>query len=478
MARNGVWPKVTFDDVLLEPRYSAGINSRQDIDVSTNLTKNIKIKIPLVSSPMDTVTETDMAILMARMGGAGVVHRYNTIDAQVSMIQKIKRSHSFVILQPFCVEEEMTVADLKKKMDVSGIKSYLVTNSAHELLGIVTERDIRFALSTYTVGDIMTTDVKKITTTNINDVDESTYKSMFHAHRVKKLPIVSPENKIIGLVTAKDMTTIIEWPNISLTKENTLLCGAAVGIQETIDRTEQLVKAGVDFVCVDTAHGDQERVYDIVKKIKLNYPTIDVITGNIATHAGYRRCKQAGADAVRVGVGSGSSCTTRLVSGVGYPQLSSLMDIYTVHNALIESDDIPMISDGGSRHLSGNMTKALMGGAASVMLGSTLSGTDESPGTILIKNNKRVKIFRGMAGYGSNLDRAKDISTFVPEGVESVVEYKGSAKEIIQKLVGGIKSGISYCGGHDIKSARHDAFFIQQTGSSKTESGVHDVSEI
>ena len=474
-----IWKgKVTFDDVLLEPRYSAGISSRQEIDVQTHLTRNITTKIPLVSSPMDTVTETNMAILMARLGGAGIVHRYNTIDIQVAMIQKIKRSHNFVILQPFCVPPDTTLIDLKKRMNASGIRSYLVTDSSRHLIGIITERDVRFAPSGATVSDVMTTDVKKITTSNINDLSELNYKAMFHTHRVKKLPIVNHANEVMGLVTAKDMATIIEWPNISLTKDNTLLCGAAIGIQETTERLDHLVNVGVDFICVDTANGDQERVYELVKKIKRDYPAIDIITGNIATHDGYLRCKQSGADAVRVGIGSGSSCTTRLVSGVGYPQLSSLLDIYTVHNASIESDSIPMISDGGSRHLSGNMVKALMGGAASVMLGSTLAGTDESPGTVLIKNNKRVKIFRGMAGYGSNLDRSKDINAFVPEGIESIVEYKGSAKEIIQKLVGGIKSGLSYCGGHDIKSARNNAYFIEQSMSSKTESGVHDVSEI
>ena len=480
--------KYTFDDVVLQPRMSATIESRNDIDLSAMLTTHIKIKTPLVSSPMDTVTEDKMAIIMARMGGVGILHRYSSPEEQASWLQKVKRSQQFVVLDPFCVTQDMTVNDVCHKSKTTGIKSFLVTDNK-KLVGIITERDIRFANKTDTVTSVMTTALKKIIleTNDINDIylaNKDKLREIFHQLRVKKIPIVNSKDEILGLISSKDMVATLEWPNMSLSRDDTLLCGAAIGIQDDDAlRLELLVKNNVDFICVDTANGDQPRVYDLIKKIRVTYPNLEIITGNIATYAAHLRCYQAGANAVRVGIGCGSACTTRLVSGCGYPQLSAIMDTSAVYSSWEDNKDnrnpCPLISDGGSRHLSGNMVKALMAGASTVMLGSTLAGTDESPGQILVKNNKPVKIFRGMAGYGSNISRDKfKAEKFTPEGVESTVEYRGSAKEILHKIIGGIKSGISYCGGTDIVSARSNAIFFSMTSNGQKESGVHDINEI
>ena len=468
---------LTFDDVLLVPKYS-DITSRSQTDLTTQLSRNISINIPFVSANMDTVTESSMAVVMARAGGIGIIHRFLTIQEQTNEVLKVKRSGSVMIENPYSISSDKSIQDALDYAEDKNISGLLVVDSNSKLIGIVTERDLLFANPNNSINDIMTKDVvtAKIGVT----LEES--KEILHKHRIEKLPIVDDSGIIKGLITSKDITNNANFPNASKDKKGRPLVGAAVGVRgDFLERSESLLEAGVDVLVVDIAHGHSENALSTVRNIKKAFPSCELIAGNIATAQGAEDLIKAGVDAVKVGVGSGSICITRVITGSGVPQLTAVMDC-----AKIGRDyDIPIISDGGTR-TSGDATKALAAGASSVMVGGMLGGTDESPGTVLTKNGKRFKVYRGMASLAASIGRKSketgsmslddDLNDYVAEGVEAMVPYKGTVTDILKQLSGGVRSGLSYCGAHTISQMQENVEFIKMSRAGFTESQPHDVS--
>jgi len=468
----------TFDDVLLVPKFS-DITSRSQTDLSTNLSRNIKLNIPLVSANMDTVTESTMATTMARQGGIGIIHRFLTIQEEANQILKVKRSGSVMIENPYQISDDKTIEqaiDLMNEKEVSGL---LVINSDSKLTGILTERDVLFEPinSKKLVSELMTKDV--ISSNANTSLDEA--KDLLKNQRIEKLPLVDDKNQVVGLYTTQDILNIENFPNASKDKKGRPLVGAAVGVKgDFLDRTEALLAAGADAIVVDIAHGHSENAINTVKHIKKAFPDCELIAGNVATAQGTEDLIKAGVDAVKVGVGSGSICITRVITGSGVPQLTAVMDCAEIGKQY----DIPIISDGGTR-TSGDATKALAAGASSVMLGSMLGGTDESPGSTITKNGKRFKFYSGMASMAAarrrkskenvQTDTDDDLNDYVAEGVEALVPYKGSVTDILVQITGGIRSGLSYCGGHDIKQMQNNAEFIKMSRAGFAESQPHDV---
>ena len=468
---------LTFDDVLLVPKYS-DITSRSQTDLSTKLSRNITINIPFVSANMDTVTESSMAVAMARAGGIGIIHRFLTIQEQANEVLKVKRSGSVMIENPYTISSDKSVQDALDYAEDKEISGLLVTDSNSKLVGIVTERDLLFAGSNGTIADVMTKDV--VTAKPGVSLDEA--KDMLHKHRIEKLPIVDDSGVIQGLITSKDITNNTDYPNASKDKKGRPLVGAAVGVKgDFLERSESLLDAGADVLVVDIAHGHSENAISTVRNIKKAFPECELIAGNIATAQGAEDLIKAGVDAVKVGVGSGSICITRVITGSGVPQLTAVMDCAKVAN----DHGIPIISDGGTR-TSGDATKALAAGASSVMVGSMLGGTDESPGTVLTKNGKRFKVYRGMASLAASIGRKSketgsisledDLNDYVAEGVEAMVPYKGTVTDILKQLTGGVRSGLSYCGAHTIPQMQQNAEFIKMSRAGFAESQPHDVS--
>jgi IMP dehydrogenase len=468
---------LTFDDVLLVPKYS-DITSRSQTDLTTKLSRNISINIPFVSANMDTVTESSMAVAMARAGGIGIIHRFLTIEEQAHEVLKVKRSGSIMIENPYSITSNKSVQDAidyANDMEISGL---LVVDSNSKLIGIITERDLLFADPKLRIEDVMTKDV--ITAKFGVSLDES--KEILHKHRIEKLPIVDDSGMIKGLITSKDITNNADFPNASKDKKGRPLVGAAVGVKgDFLERSESLLEAGADVLVVDIAHGHSENALSTIRNIKKAFPDCELIAGNIATAQGAEDLIKAGVDAVKVGVGSGSICITRVITGSGVPQLTAVMDC-----AKIGKDyGIPIISDGGTR-TSGDATKALASGASSVMVGSMLGGTDESPGTVLTKNGKRFKVYRGMASLAASIGRKSketgsislddDLNDYVAEGVEAMVPYKGTVTDILKQLTGGVRSGLSYCGAHTITQMQENAEFIKMSRAGFAESQPHDVS--
>jgi len=468
---------LTFDDVLLVPKYS-DITSRTQTNLSTKLSRNISLNIPFVSANMDTVTESSMAVAMARAGGIGIIHRFLTIKEQANEVLKVKRSGSVMIENPYVIHLDKTVQDAVNYAEEKEISGLLVIDSNSKLVGIVTDRDLLFETDTHLIKDVMTKDV--VTAKPGVSLDEA--KKILHKHRIEKLPIIDESGFIKGLITSKDITDIEDYPSASKDKKGRPLVGAAVGVKgDFMERTESLLEAGADVLVVDIAHGHSENAINTIRNIKKAFPKCELIAGNIATAQGAEDLIKAGVDAVKVGVGSGSICITRVITGSGVPQLTAVFDC-----AKIGKDyGIPIISDGGTR-TSGDATKALAAGASSVMVGSMLGGTDESPGTVLTKNGKRFKIYRGMASLGASLGRKsketgsisfdEDLNDFVAEGVEAMVPYKGTVTDILKQLTGGVRSGLSYCGAHTIPQMQANAEFIKMSGAGFAESQPHDVS--
>ena len=468
---------LTFDDVLLVPKYS-DITSRSQTDLSTKLSRNISINIPFVSANMDTVTESSMAVAMARAGGIGIVHRFLTIQEQANEVLKVKRSGSVMIENPYSISSEKSIKDALEYAEDKEISGLLVVDSDSKLVGIVTERDLLFAKSSGTISDIMTKDV--VTAKPGVTLDEA--KEILHNHRIEKLPIVDDSGTIKGLITSKDITNNTDFPNASKDKKGRPLVGAEVGVKgDFLERSESLLEAGADVLVVDIAHGHSENALSTVKNIKKAFPDCELIAGNIATTQGAEDLIKAGVDAVKVGVGSGSICITRVITGSGVPQLTAVMDCAKIGR----DHGVPIISDGGTR-TSGDATKALASGASSVMVGSMLGGTDESPGTVLTKNGKRFKVYRGMASLAASLGRKSketgitsfddDLNDYVAEGVEAMVPYKGTVVDILKQLSGGVRSGLSYCGAHTIPQMQENAEFIKMSRAGFAESQPHDVS--
>jgi IMP dehydrogenase len=470
---------LTFDDVLLVPKRSH-IISRSQTDLKTRLSRNISMNIPLISANMDSVTESGMAIALAREGGIGIIHRFMSIQDQVDEVLRVKRSESVMIEQPYTIKKTKTVFETRKIMNEFGVSGLLVIeDDTKKLGGIITTRDITFEMNGKSkVSDVMQKHV--ITAKDGITIDQA--KEILHKHRIEKLPVVDDKGRILGLITSKDILKMEEYPYASKDKKGRLIVGAAVGVKgDFLERTEELLNAGADIVVVDIAHGHSDNAINAVHMIKRAFPNCELIAGNVATGHGAKDLIQSGVDAVKVGVGSGSICITRVITGSGVPQLTAVIDSVKV----AKEYNVPVISDGGVR-TSGDATKALAAGACSVMVGSLFGGTDESPGKTLVKNGKKYKMYRGMASFYANLGRklreddsrvyeSYDLNDYVPEGVEAMVSYKGSVVEIIRQLVGGLRSGLSYSGSKTISEMQQNAEFIKITSAGYTESQPHDV---
>ena len=469
---------LTFDDVLLVPKFS-DITSRSQTNLTTKLSRNISLNIPLVSANMDSVTESEMAVAMAREGGLGIIHRFLTIEEEANEVLKVKRSGSVMIENPYFIGSEQTIKEAIEYMKEKGVSGLLVTDQQSKLAGILTHRDVMFeSESSHLVKDVMTKDV--VTGKPGISLDEA--KEILRKNRIEKLPLVDDSNSIKGLITTKDIKNIENYPAASKDNKGRPLVGAAVGVKgDFMERTESLLESGADVIVVDIAHGHSENAVSTVRHIKKAFPDCELIAGNVATSSGAEDLIKAGVDAVKVGVGSGSICITRVVTGSGVPQLTAVLDCAAVG----KKHDIPIISDGGVR-TSGDVTKALAAGASSVMVGSILGGTDESPGSFISKNGKRFKIYRGMASFYASLGRKSkenenvsiedDLNDYVAEGVEAMVPYKGSVTDILKQLAGGVRSGLSYCGAHTIPQMQENAEFIKMSGAGFAESQPHDVS--
>ena len=476
--RLGIREGLTFDDVLLVPKFS-DISSRSQTDLSTQLSRNISLNIPLISANMDTVTEASMAVAISREGGIGIIHRFLTIQEEVNEVLKVKRSGSIIIENPYSVDPEQTIQNAFSLMNEKEISGLLVTDSNSKLVGILTERDVLFEPSDCSklVKELMTKDV----VTAKLGIDLQKAKEILKNNRIEKLPLVDDNNCVKGLITSQDISDLEKYPNASKDKKGRPLVGAAVGVRgDFMERTEALIEAGVDTIVVDIAHGHSENAINTVQNIKKGFPNCDLIAGNVATAKGTEDLIKAGVDSVKVGVGSGSICITRVITGSGVPQLTAVLDCAKVG----KDYGIPIISDGGTRN-SGDATKALAAGASSIMVGSILGGTDETPGTTITKNGKRFKIYRGMASLAASMGRktketgsfelTDDLNDYVAEGVEAMVPYRGSVTDIIIQITGGIRSGLSYCGGHNIEQMQDNAEFIKISRAGFAESQPHDV---
>ncbi|KKK36168.1 inosine-5-monophosphate dehydrogenase [Mesobacillus campisalis] len=466
---------LTFDDVLLVPAKSEVLP--RDVNLQVELTEKIRLNIPIISAGMDTVTEADMAISMARQGGMGVIHKNMSIEQQAEQVDKVKRSESGVITDPFFLTPEHQVFDAEHLMGKYRISGVPIVNNEEEqkLVGILTNRDLRF-IQDYSIliSDVMTKEnlVTAPVGTTLQDAEKILQK-----HKIEKLPLVNDEGVLKGLITIKDIEKVIEFPNSSKDKMGRLIVAAAVGVTaDTMKRVEALAKAQVDAIVVDTAHGHSKGVQDTVREIRAAFPELAIIAGNVATAEATRELIEAGADVVKVGIGPGSICTTRVVAGVGVPQITAVYDCATE----ARKHGKAIIADGGIKY-SGDVVKALAAGGHAVMLGSMLAGTTESPGETEIYQGRRFKVYRGMGSVSAmekgSKDRyfQEDNKKFVPEGIEGRVAYKGPLADTIYQLVGGLRSGMGYCGAANLNELRENSQFIRMTGAGLRESHPHDV---
>lgn len=465
---------LTFDDVLLKPQYSEVVPA--ETDVSTRFSKNISIKIPIVSAAMDTVTESSLAIALAQLGGIGVVHKNFSIQSQTEEVAKVKRSESGMIVSPMTLGPKDTVGKAVKTMAEHGFSGFPVVDKKGKVLGIITLRDLRFEKRmNLPVSKVMTKQPVKA----LLGISMEKAREILHKHRVEKLLLVDKQNVLKGMITVKDMQKAVRFPLASKDKLGRLRVAAAVGATgDFLERAKELEKAGVDAVVVDTAHGHTKRVLDAVKKLKLSLKFTDVIAGNIASSDAAKALVDAGVDAVKVGMGPGSICTTRIISGCGVPQITAIIDV-----ALEVKGRVPVIADGGMKY-SGDVVKALAAGADSVMLGGLLAGTEEAPGENILYQGRAFKSYRGMGSLGAMQKGSKDrygqesvgeFSKLVPEGIEARVPYKGPLSKVVDQLIGGLKAGLGYCGSADLKQLHQKCEFIRITNAGLKESHVHDV---
>lgn len=466
---------LTFDDVLLVPAKSEVLP--KDVNLQVELTKSLKLNIPIISAGMDTVTEAEMAISMARQGGLGIIHKNMSIEQQADHVDKVKRSESGVITDPFFLTPEHQVFSAEHLMGKYRISGVPIVNNEEEqkLVGILTNRDLRFIEDfSIQISDVMTKEnlVTAPVGTTLNDAEKILQK-----HKIEKLPLVDSNGVLKGLITIKDIEKVIEFPNSAKDHLGRLLVGAAVGVtKDTMKRVEALVKANVDVIVIDTAHGHSKGVIDTVREIRNAYPDLNIIAGNVATAEATRELILAGADIVKVGIGPGSICTTRVVAGVGVPQITAIYDCATE----ARKHGKAIIADGGIKY-SGDIVKALASGGHVVMLGSLLAGTSESPGETETYQGRRFKVYRGMGSVSAMEQGSKDryfqedAKKFVPEGIEGRVPYKGPLSDVIYQLLGGIRSGMGYCGTKDLRALREEAQFIRMTGAGLRESHPHDI---
>ncbi|RZJ35484.1 MAG: IMP dehydrogenase [Flavobacterium sp.] len=467
---------LTYDDVLLVPGYSEILP--REVSIKTRFSRNIFLNVPVVSAAMDTVTESAMAIAMAREGGIGVLHKNMTIEAQAAKVRKVKRAESGMIIDPVTLPLTATVADAKNAMQEFGIGGIPIVDENMILRGIVTNRDLRFEkTSSRPIIEVMTS-------SNLVTVSEGTSleqaEVILQGHKIEKLPVVNRENKLVGLITFRDITKFTQKPMANKDSLGRLRVAAAIGVTpDAVERAAALVAAGVDAIVIDTAHGHTRGVVEVLRQVKANFTEIDVIVGNIATPEAAKYLVENGADGVKVGIGPGSICTTRVVAGVGFPQFSAVLEVA----AAIKGSGVPVIADGGVRY-TGDIPKAIAAGADSVMLGSLLAGTMESPGETIIFEGRKFKSYRGMGSVEAMKEGSKDryfqdveddVKKLVPEGIVGRVPYKGELNESMQQFIGGLRAGMGYCGAKDIQTLQENGRFVRITASGITESHPHNV---
>ncbi len=470
---------LTFDDVLLVPSYSEILPN--DVDVSTRLTRNIKLNIPLISAAMDTVTESSTAIAMAQEGGIGIIHRNLEIQDQTAEVKRVKKYESGMIVNPLTVRPKNKVGDALEIMLKQNITGLPVTKDDDTLLGIVTFRDLRFEKNLdFNVDQIMTPKKRLITVGEGTTLEEA--KEILHKYRIEKLPVVDKEFRLRGLITMKDIEKIEKYPTASKDRMGRLRCGAAVGVgPDREERIEALIEVGCDVIIIDTAHGHSKKVIDAVKSTKSNFPKVDLIAGNIGTGEGADAVIKAGADGVKVGVGPGSICTTRVIAGIGVPQVSAIQDVTRV----ADMHGVPVIADGGIKY-SGDIVKAIAAGAHTVMIGNLFAGTDEAPGEVILFQGRTYKVYRGMGSieamkkgsrdrYAQNLGDEMIDSKLVPEGIEGRIPYRGPIGGTVYQLIGGLRAGMGYTGCATIDELRSNGKFIKVTNAGLREGHVHDV---
>ncbi|MGN6166374.1 MAG: IMP dehydrogenase [Flavisolibacter sp.] len=466
---------LTFDDVLLVPAFSEILP--RDVDIKTKLTKDITLNVPMLSAAMDTVTEASLAIALAREGGIGILHKNMSIEKQADQVRRVKRSESGMIIDPITLPVDATIGDALRLMRDNKIGGIPIVDGSGKLAGILTNRDLRFEEDMKRpVSEVMTKE-KLIIAPEGTDLKKA--ESILRQTKVEKLPVVNNDGKLIGLITYRDILQVTSFPNAVKDSLGRLLVGAAIGVtQDILDRVAALQSVGVDVVVLDSAHGHSKGIIDALKNVKKNFKKLNVIAGNIATTEGAEALVEAGADAVKVGIGPGSICTTRIVAGAGVPQLTAIMQA----NAALAKKGIPLIADGGIRY-TGDMVKALAAGADCVMMGSIFAGTEESPGDTIIYEGRKFKEYRGMGSLGAMStcssdryfqDPEADVKKYVPEGIEGRVAYKGLLKEIVYQYVGGLRAGMGYCGAKNIAELKQ-ATFVKITNAGMRESHAHDV---
>lgn len=475
-------PGITFNDVLLVPKRSS-IRSRKDASTGSWLTPGIRLNVPILSANMDTVTEARMAVVMAQEGGIGILHRFMSIERQAESVRRVKRAENIVVDEPLQIEPGATVGQARTRMADADVGGLVVVDETGRLLGVVTTRDVLLAEDAQAqVFTVMTPRERLVVAGPGESMDQARQK--LYQHRIEKLPLVDEMDRVIGLITAQDIIKIQEHPSATKDLRGRLVVGVALGakLSEDLNRAAACADAGADVFVVDIAHGHSDHTIEMVRQLKKNFPKIPVIAGNVATAEGVCDLAEAGADAVKVGIGAGSICITRIVTGFGVPQLTAIADCAEAGQKV----GVPIIADGGVQ-TSGDLVKALAAGASTVMIGSMLAGTEESPGAPIMRDGRRYKVVRGMASLTANVERRslekgevaeEEWGEVVPEGVEAMVPYRGSVRDILYQLVGGLRSGLSYAGAHTIEELWENAEFIRITPAGERESGPHDVSKI
>ncbi|WKS95584.1 IMP dehydrogenase [Riemerella columbina] len=464
---------ITFDDVLLVPAFSEVLPNQ--VSLKSRLTDKITLNVPIVSAAMDTVTEADLAIALARVGGLGFIHKNMTIEEQAAQVNKVKRSENGMISDPVTLSKNHTLREAKELMAKYKISGLPVVDEEHKLIGIITNRDVKYQENLeMKVEDLMTKD--HLVTSDQNTTLE-TAKNILLENRVEKLPIVDQDFKLVGLITIKDIDNQLEYPNANKDQNGRLIVGAGVGVgEDTMARVSALVEAGVDIIAIDSAHGHSKGVLDKIKEIRTAFPNLDIVGGNIVTAEAAKDLIEAGANVLKVGVGPGSICTTRVVAGVGVPQLSAIYNVYEY----AKEKNVAVIADGGIK-LSGDIVKAIASGANAVMLGSLFAGTDEAPGEEIIFQGRKFKSYQGMGSLAAMKRGGKEryfqseAKKFVPEGIEGRVPHKGKLEDVVFQLTGGLRAGMGYCGAADIRTLQEDSKMVKITGSGLKESHPHDV---
>ena len=464
---------ITFDDVLLVPSYSEVLPNQ--VSLKSRLTDKISLNVPIVSAAMDTVTEADLAIALARVGGLGFIHKNMTIAEQAAQVNSVKRSENGMIADPVTLSKDHTLAEAKALMAEYKISGLPVVDKNNYLIGIITNRDVKYQQNLEVKVEVIMTKENLITSDKTTNLE--TAKEILLKNRIEKLPIVDKKNKLVGLITIKDIDNQLEYPNANKDQNGRLIVGAGVGVgEDTIERITALVKAGVDIVAIDSAHGHSKGVLDKISEIRKTFPDLDIVGGNIVTAEAAKDLIKAGANVLKVGVGPGSICTTRVVAGVGVPQLSAIYNVYE----FAKKKNVAVIADGGIK-LSGDIVKAIASGAGAVMLGSLLAGTDEAPGEEIIFQGRKFKSYQGMGSLSAMKRGGKEryfqseAKKFVPEGIEGRVPHKGKLEDVIFQLTGGLRAGMGYCGAKDIEALQKDSKLVMITGSGLKESHPHDV---